>query len=66
MTFKFVTESWHWLTPLRCAANLSHDKGGNLLCLERSAFRQARLRFRRRGRRASTSRAPILETKNPF
>jgi pullulanase/glycogen debranching enzyme len=30
MTFKFVTESWHWLTPLRCAANLIEDKTGNL------------------------------------
>ncbi len=30
MTFKFVTKSWHWLTPLRCAANLSEDKTGNL------------------------------------
>ena len=30
MTFKFVTESWHWLTPLRCAANLTEDKTGNL------------------------------------
>lgn len=30
MTFKFVTKSWHWLTPLRCAANLIEDKTGNL------------------------------------
>lgn len=30
MTFKFVTRSWHWLTPLRCAANLIEDKAGNL------------------------------------
>jgi pullulanase/glycogen debranching enzyme len=30
MTFKFVTQSWHWLTPLRCAANLVEDKTGNL------------------------------------
>lgn len=30
MTFKFVTQSWHWLTPLRCAANLIEDKTGNL------------------------------------
>jgi pullulanase/glycogen debranching enzyme len=30
MTFKFVTRSWHWLTPLRCAANLAEDKSGNL------------------------------------
>ncbi|MGB0744689.1 MAG: alpha-amylase family glycosyl hydrolase, partial [Opitutales bacterium] len=30
MTFKFVTRSWHWLTPLRCAANLIEDKTGNL------------------------------------
>jgi pullulanase/glycogen debranching enzyme len=30
MTFKFVTQSWHWLTPLRCAANLVQDKAGNL------------------------------------
>lgn len=30
MTFKFVTESWHWLTPLRAAPNLHHDKAGNL------------------------------------
>ena len=30
MTFKFVTRSWHWLTPLRCAANLVEDKAGNL------------------------------------
>ena len=30
MTFKFVTQSWHWLTPLRCAANLIEDRTGNL------------------------------------
>ncbi|HKK18216.1 MAG TPA: alpha-amylase family glycosyl hydrolase [Opitutales bacterium] len=30
MTFKFVTQSWHWLTPLRCAPNLIEDKAGNL------------------------------------
>lgn len=30
MTFKFVTQSWHWLTPMRCAANLVEDKTGNL------------------------------------
>lgn len=30
MTFKFVTESWHWLTPMRCATNLAEDKTGNL------------------------------------
>lgn len=30
MPFKFVTQSWHWLTPLRCAANLIEDKAGNL------------------------------------
>lgn len=30
MTFKFVTQSWHWLTPLRCAANLVEDKTGNI------------------------------------
>lgn len=30
MTFKFVTESWHWLAPLRCAPNLSEDKTGNV------------------------------------
>jgi len=30
MTFKFVTRSWHWLTPLRCAPNLVEDKTGNL------------------------------------
>jgi len=30
MTFKFVTQSWHWLNPQRCAANLTEDKNGNL------------------------------------
>lgn len=30
MTFKFVTQTWHWLTPLRCAPNLVEDKAGNL------------------------------------
>lgn len=30
MPFKFVTRSWHWLTPMRCAANLLEDKAGNL------------------------------------
>jgi pullulanase len=30
MTFKFVTRSWHWLTPQRCAPNLVSDKAGNL------------------------------------
>ncbi|MFU8848101.1 MAG: alpha-amylase family glycosyl hydrolase [Opitutales bacterium] len=30
MTFKFVTQSWHWLTPLRSAPNLIEDKAGNL------------------------------------
>ncbi len=29
MTFKFVTRSWHWLTPLRCAPNFVEDKTGN-------------------------------------
>jgi len=30
MTFKFVSTSWHWLTPLRCAPNLIEDRSGNL------------------------------------
>ncbi|MFP4157285.1 MAG: alpha-amylase family glycosyl hydrolase [Opitutales bacterium] len=30
MTFKFVTQSWHWLTPQRCAPNLVSDQAGNL------------------------------------
>ena len=41
ITFKFVTESGHWLTPLRCAPNLRSDKNGNLnytLSASRSGF----------------------------
>ncbi|MEC7609892.1 MAG: hypothetical protein VX964_06950, partial [Verrucomicrobiota bacterium] len=30
ISFKFVTRSWHWLTPLRCSPNLSEDKSGHL------------------------------------
>ena len=30
IAFKFVTRSWHWLTPLRCSPNLSKDKSGHL------------------------------------
>lgn len=30
MTFKFVTASWHWLTPQRAAPNLTLDRAGNL------------------------------------
>lgn len=29
LIFKFVTQDWHWLTPLRCAPNLEYDKGKN-------------------------------------
>ncbi|GHC13582.1 alpha-amylase family glycosyl hydrolase [Cerasicoccus arenae] len=27
--FKFVTQDWHWLTPLRCAPNVEYDKAEN-------------------------------------
>ncbi len=29
LIFKFVTQDWHWLTPLRCAPNVEYDKANN-------------------------------------
>ncbi|WP_269538686.1 alpha-amylase family glycosyl hydrolase [Cerasicoccus fimbriatus] len=29
LIFKFVTQDWHWLTPLRCAPNVEYDKADN-------------------------------------
>lgn len=29
LIFKFVTQDWHWLTPLRGAPNVEYDKAGN-------------------------------------